>query len=222
LSYRKKIKFLIVRRLKISNKEADKLIYSGKISVNGNCVKENIPFTDWDEVKAEDQTLQEKTEILYFLFHKPRGIESTLSEKINDSLLKFIPRELRLFPVGRLDKDSEGLMLLTNNGEIYRSILEGGVEKEYRVTVDKSIDSDFKNKMEAGIVIMGKLTKPCKVRALSETTFSIILTEGRNRQIRRMCHKLGYTVMRLVRIRIGDLHLGDLKPGELRATELRL
>lgn len=216
MSFRRKLKFFLVHHSGISNKEADELIKSGKIYVNGQAVFENLLLTDECQIKKEETLLREPKTFKYYLFHKPRGIESTLNKNIANNLHAFIPQHLNLFPAGRLDKDSEGLMLLTNDGNLYKKITGGSIEKEYRVETDKELHEEFKNKMEAGILLDGALTKPCVVELLNQNTFKIILTEGKYRQIRRMSFKCGYVVTRLVRTRIDKWELNNLKPGEIR------
>ncbi|MCX6311849.1 MAG: pseudouridine synthase [Bacteroidetes bacterium] len=154
----------------------------------------------------------------YIKFFKPRGIECTLNEKIENNLLTVFNFPKKLFPVGRLDKESEGLLLMTDDGRVFNQIAisEREKEKEYRVTLDKTFDKNFLESMANGIVIMGKKTRPCKLISVNEKTFQIILTQGLNRQIRRMCYKLGYEVVELIRTRITNVELGNLKSGEVQ------
>ena len=164
------------------------------------------------------EVIQPGEKFTYLKFYKPRGIESTLNKSIQGNLSTFIKRNEKLFPVGRLDKDSEGLMILTNDGNFYKHVTSknNNVEKEYIVAVGKPVTEEFIGKMSAGIKIMGKITKPAKLHqpsSINPYTFNIILTEGMNRQIRRMCYKLGYEVLSLKRIRIGNIRSEGLAEG---------
>jgi 23S rRNA pseudouridine2604 synthase len=218
MTFRNRLQYLLVVRLQISNKKALELIFSGKVTVNGISVKSNIELTQKDEVVFEGKVLKEGKNLSYIAFYKPRGIETTLNSKIPDNLKDILPFDEPVFPVGRLDKDSEGLLLLTNDGTLYDKMLrhENNTEKEYRVTVDRPIDEDFVSKMSNGITIMGKTTLPCKVWKIDDFTFHIVLVQGLNRQIRRMCYKLNYEVEQLVRIRIDKIMLDGLSAGEYR------
>lgn len=217
----KKIKYFLTHTLQISNKESEALIFSEKIRVNNKIILNDIVISEWDEIAKEGQILQQQKEKLYYLFNKPKGIESTLNTKIEDAVVKFLPPYQKLFYVGRLDKESEGLMLFTNDGITYKKMMNEGIEKEYFVkiepqNIDEIVNETFKEKMENGILIMGKITNKCKVIIVSDKDFIITLKEGKNRQIRRMCHKLGMNVVFLKRLRIGNLHLDNLNPGELK------
>jgi 23S rRNA pseudouridine2604 synthase len=207
--------------LGISKKEAFSIIESGQVAVNEAFVNENVFFKKTDAIYYKDTPLQESMNVLNIAFYKPRGIETTLNDTIPDNLNTVLPFKQRLFPVGRLDKDSEGLLLLTNDGQIYRNLNHYGtsVEKEYVVTVNQVINDDFIQKMSSGVEIMGKMTLPCKVTKIDDTTFNIILIQGLNRQIRRMCYKLDYEVLTLKRIRIGDIKLKELKANEYYVIE---
>ncbi|GAA4430651.1 23S rRNA pseudouridine(2604) synthase RluF [Pontibacter saemangeumensis] len=171
-----------------------------------------------DEVRVDGQVIKESKHNVYLAYHKPRGIESTLNLQIENNLSQAINISRSVFPVGRLDKESEGLMLLTDDGGLLYKILhaERRQEKEYLVTVDHPLTQQAIKCLADGIVIMGKKTRPSFVRQLDATTFNIILTQGLNRQIRRMCYKLGYQVIKLVRVRILSLELGNLPLGEWR------
>lgn len=219
MTFRNRLQYLLVVRLQISNKEALSLIFSGKVLVNGIAAKSNCELTQTDEVVYEEQVLQEAKKLIYIAYYKPRGIETTLNTTIADNLKDILPFEEDVFPVGRLDKESEGLLLLTNDGTVYDKILrnENKTEKDYIVEVDKAITNDFLEKMSEGIVIMGKKTLPCKLAQIDDFRFKITLIQGLNRQIRRMCYKLDYEVLSLKRVRIGNISLGDLRAGEYRA-----
>ena len=218
MTFRHRLQYLLVVRLQISNKEALKLIFSGEISVNNIAVKANCEIGETDDVVFEGKVLKESKKLIYVAFYKPRGIETTLNEVISDNLKNILPFQEEVFPVGRLDKASEGLLLLTNDGTIYDKILrnENKTEKEYIVQIDRQITADFFEAMASGIIIMGKKTLPCTLVQLDDFSFKITLIQGLNRQIRRMCYKLNYEVLSLKRTRIGNILLGDLKAGEYR------
>ena len=220
MTFRKRLQYFLVKRLNISNKSALVLILEGKILVNDFSVFENIEINIQDKIVFDNQILQEGKQLIYIAFYKPRGIETTLNTEIPDNLKDILPFEENLFPVGRLDKESEGLLLLTNDGRTFDKTLrsEHQTEKEYLVKVNKVIDDNFVLKMSSGITILGKITLPCQVEKVDNFTFKIILIQGINRQIRRMCYKLGYEVLGLKRIRIGDILIGDLKPCEYYAV----
>ena len=156
-------------------------------------------------------------EFVYYAFYKPRGIECTLNRDIEHNLFSVLTIDEYVFPIGRLDKESEGLLILTNDGTLYKNIALADFykEKEYVVEVDKVLLLEDLNHLSEGIMIKGQKTRPAKVKLITETSFNIVLTQGINRQIRRMCYKLGYGVKALKRIRIMNLTLGDLKSGEL-------
>ena len=220
MTFRKRLQYFLVKRLNISNKSALALILEGKILVNDFLICENIEINIQDKIVFDNQILQEGKRLIYIAFYKPKGIETTLNTEIPDNLKDILPFEENLFPVGRLDKESEGLLLLTNDGRLFDKTLrsEHQIEKEYLVKVDKVIDDNFILKMSSGINILGKITLPCKIEKVDDFTFKIILIQGINRQIRRMCYKLGYKVLELKRIRIGDILMGDLKPYEYYAV----
>ncbi|MES2655455.1 MAG: pseudouridine synthase [Bacteroidota bacterium] len=221
MTYRDKLQYLLVRKLRIANKEAKQLIGAGAIIVNNTIVFDNVIVLVTDSVSYNNIIVQEPKEMLYIALYKPRGIETTLNETISDNLKAQLPFDEKLFPVGRLDKESEGLLLMTNDGDLFNKITKPGsqIEKEYIVTVDKPIDENFVARMSNGIEIMGQLTLPCKVKPIDDYTFRIILTQGLNRQIRRMCYKLNYEVLTLKRIRIDNVLLGDLKSGEYKKLD---
>jgi 23S rRNA pseudouridine2604 synthase len=222
MTFRKRLQYLLVKRLNISNKSALVLILEGKVLVNEQLVRENVVINPEDKVVFDGQILQDGKQFLYIAFYKPRGIETTLNTEIDDNLKSILPFEEELFPVGRLDKESEGLLLLTNDGRLFDKTLrsEHQTEKEYLVKVDKEIDDDFIQKMSNGIMILGKMTLPCRVEKVDGFSFKIILIQGINRQIRRMCYKLGYAVLQLIRVRIGEIALEDLSPNAFRYLKL--
>ena len=212
------LKYFVVQKLTLSNKEAIHLIHSGRVLVNGRQGTLTQVLLPEDEVQLDEQVIKESRKNVYIAYHKPFGIESTMNVSIKDNLLQALNINHEVFPVGRLDKASEGLMLLTNDGKLSIRILHPRSchEKEYVVTVDHPLTQQAIDQLVAGIIIMGKKTRPAVVRQLNSTTFNIIMTQGLNRQIRRMCYKLGYEVNKLVRIRFITLELGNLSPGEWR------
>ncbi|MDS9471890.1 23S rRNA pseudouridine(2604) synthase RluF [Sporosarcina pasteurii] len=202
----------------VSRRGADKWIEDGRITINGQPAELGSRVNEGDEVRVDGKPVQLETELVYIALNKPVGITSTTERHIEGNVVDFVNHPLRIFHIGRLDKDSNGLLLLTNDGDIVNEILreEHGHEKEYIVTVDKPITKEFIRKMESGVEILGTTTKRCKVRQLGPRKFNITLTQGLNRQIRRMCSALGYTVRTLQRTRILNIHLGNLPIGQWR------
>ena len=201
-----------------SRRDAEKLIIEGRVTINGKPTQLGNRVFENDVVKVDGKTIESKQKTLYIALNKPIGIVSTTDSKEKKNIVKQINHPQRLFPIGRLDKPSEGLIFLTNDGDIVNKILRAGNnhEKEYLVSVNKKIDDQFIHKMSNGIPILGTVTKKCKVEKLSEKVFKIILVQGLNRQIRRMCEYLGYEVTKLKRTRIMNVTLGNLKPGDWR------
>lgn len=201
-----------------SRREADKLIESGKVTINGVTAVLGSQAEAGDDVRIDGRPLSVKKNGVYLAVHKPVGITSTTEHHVKGNIVDFVGHPERIFPIGRLDKDSEGLILMTNDGDIVNKILraEGKHDKEYIVTVDKPLTPRFIQAMSEGVRILGEMTLPCQVTRISERVFRIILTEGKNRQIRRMCTALGYSVRRLQRVRIMNIHLGSLKSGQWR------
>ncbi len=212
-----------------SRREADAWIASGRVSINGKRAELGTQVTEADEVRVDNRVVggaRKKKKKIYICLNKPVGITCTTEHGVRDNIVDFIGHEERIFPIGRLDKESEGLILLTNNGDIVNDILrsENNHEKEYVVTVDKPVTDAFLAGMRSGVRILDTKTKPCKVSRLGKYDFRIILTQGLNRQIRRMCEVFGYDVKRLQRIRIVNIKLGGLKVGRWRnltESELR-
>lgn len=200
-----------------SRRGADKIILQGRVFINGEIAVLGSKVRRDDLVKVDGELINKIEEKIYIAFNKPLGIECTGNQKVKNNIIDYIKFNKRLFTIGRLDKDSEGLILLTNNGDIVNNVLraENKKEKEYLVTLNKKMDKDFIQKMRSGVRIMGKLTKKCYVEKTYENQFKIILTQGLNRQIRRMCNSLGYRVTKLKRIRVMDIEL-DTKVGEYR------
>jgi len=209
-----------------SRREADKWIESGRVTCNGQTAALGTQVASGDEIRVDGELLGAKKKQIYIALNKPVGIICTTEPDIADNIIEFIGHRERIFPVGRLDKDSEGLILLTNDGDIVNEILrsENNHEKEYLVTVDRAI-TDLSLKMMAnGVKIMGEMTKRSNVSRIGPNSFRIILTQGLNRQIRRMCSALGYKVQRLKRVRIMNIKLGNLDTGNWRylsASELK-
>jgi 23S rRNA pseudouridine2604 synthase len=201
-----------------SRREADKLIVQGKVLLNGRVAVLGDKAVQTDEVVVDGKPLAVKKKAVYLAFHKPVGITCTTERHVKGNIVDYINYKERIFPIGRLDKPSEGLIFLTNDGDIVNKILRAGNnhEKEYVVTVDKPITPDFIRKMANGVPIFDTVTKKCFVRQESRYVFTIILTQGLNRQIRRMCDYLGFQVTRLKRIRIMTVTLHDLGVGKWR------
>ncbi len=213
MSFRLRIKYFLIHRLNYTNKTAGALISSGKLTVNGKVIRSNELLQEEDELKLGDEILKPKPVYQYFALHKPRGIESTFNEVIKDNLCTVFPFTDEFIVAGRLDKASEGLLIISNDGKWVHSITrpEFGKEKEYIVETDKEIDQEFISKMSAGVDIGICVTQPCFAEKIDVKTFKIILKEGKNKQIRRMCKKLGFRVQALKRVRIDKFHLSDLK-----------
>lgn len=201
-----------------SRREADRQIEAGKVLVNGLVATLGTQVSEEDEVKFGDKIIQAVTEKVVLAFYKPVGIECTSSRDVKDNIIDYIKFPTRIFPVGRLDKNSEGLILMTNDGDLSNGILKARYfhEKEYLVTVNRTITRTFLTLMSEGVEILETVTRPCTVEYVDDYTFRIILTQGLNRQIRRMCEALEYEVVKLKRIRVSNILLGDLKKGEWR------
>ncbi len=201
-----------------SRREADKLVESGRVTINGALALLGSQAEQGDDVRIDGKQIGTQSQHVYIMLNKPVGITCTTELHIKGNIVDFIGHEERIFHIGRLDKDSEGLILLTNDGDVVNPILrsEGKHEKEYIVTVDKPVTAAFLKGMSEGVHILGSMTLPCKVTRMADRVFRIVLTEGRNRQIRRMCEAFGYHVRKLKRIRIMNIHLGDLPIGQWR------
>ncbi len=201
-----------------SRREADRYIEEGKVEIDGVPAQMGSKVTKDNVVTFCGKPVKQEKKLVLIAFHKPIGIVCTTDHEEPDNIIDYIGYNMRIYPIGRLDKDSEGLILLTNDGNIVNKILraENNHEKEYLVTVNKEITAEFIKKMSAGVPILDTVTKPCKVNQIDKYTFNIILTQGLNRQIRRMCEHLGYRVVHLRRIRIMNILLGRLKTGDYR------
>lgn len=202
----------------VSRRGADKWIEDGRITINGELAELGSRVNDSDDVRADGKPVKVEEQLVYIALNKPVGITSTTEQHIEGNVVDFVNHPLRIFHIGRLDKDSHGLLLLTNDGDIVNEILreEHGHEKEYVVTVDKPLTQQFIDKMESGVDILDTTTKPCKVKQLGPRKFNMTLTQGLNRQIRRMCSALGYQVKGLQRTRILNVHLDNLPNGKWR------
>lgn len=201
-----------------SRREADAWIEAGRVCVNGVVATLGIKVEAGDRVTVDGRPIEERRPVVYLALHKPVGITCTTERDVEGNIVDFVDHPDRIFPIGRLDKDSEGLILLTNDGDIVNEILraENAHEKEYVVTVDRPLSEEFLARMRAGVEILGTRTRPCSAEALGERVFRIVLTQGLNRQIRRMCEALDYRVKRLCRVRIMHLSLDGLAAGEWR------
>jgi 23S rRNA pseudouridine2604 synthase len=201
-----------------SRREADKWIEAGRITCNGQPAALGTQVAQGDEVRIDGELIGQKKKQVYLALNKPVGIICTTEAHIAENIIDHVGFPQRIFPVGRLDRDSEGLILLTNDGDIVNEILrsENNHEKEYVVTVDRPITDLSLEMMAAGVKIMGEVTKRSKVTRVTPQTFRIVLTQGLNRQVRRMCSALGYRAQRLQRVRIMNIQLGNLKAGQWR------
>lgn len=201
-----------------SRRAANQLIADKKVKINGKIAELGNRVSPGDDVSIDNKPLKSAPKSIYIALNKPIGIVCTTDKKERKNIVDFVGHKERLFPIGRLDKPSQGLIFLTNDGDIVNKILRAGNshEKEYVVRVDKIIDQNFTSQMSKGIPILGTKTKRCKVSKINKTVFKITLTQGLNRQIRRMCEYLGYDVKTLKRTRIMNVELGKLKVGEWR------
>ena len=203
-----------------SRREADRLIESGAVTVDGKRAETGMKVTEKSVVRVGKKEVKAKgkDEMVLLAVNKPVGIVCTEEKREKNNIIDFLKYPTRITYIGRLDKDSEGLILMTNNGDIINKMMRAGNEheKEYKVTVDKPITDAFIEKMSNGIPILDTVTRKCKVEKIGKYTFRIILTQGLNRQIRRMCEYLGYKVTRLQRLRVMNIELGNLKPGAYR------
>ena len=201
-----------------SRREADRLIESGKVKVNGLTADLGTRVIDGDSVEVDGKKITPEDDMIYIAFNKPLGITCTTDTRDPSNIIDYIDFKERIFPIGRLDKNSSGLILLTNNGDIVNKLLrsENGHEKEYVVTLDRPYDKAFIKTMSTGVPVLGRMTLPAEVFPVNAKTFRIILRQGMNRQIRRMCEYLGYKVTKLKRIRFINIELGGLELGKWR------
>lgn len=201
-----------------SRREADRLIASGRVTVDGRPGETGMKVYPGQKVCVGKKAVSRQEEMVLLAVNKPASIVCTEERRERSSIIRFLDYPVRITYVGRLDKDSRGLLLMTNNGDIINKIMRAvnRHEKEYKVTVDRAVTEDFLERMAGGVPILDTVTRPCRVQKIGKYTFSIILTQGMNRQIRRMCEALGYQVKDLVRTRIVNIELGNLKEGEYR------
>ena len=202
-----------------SRREADRLIRAKLVSVNGAVALPTLRVADGDRVfvKGKEVILKDEEKV-YLAYHKPVGVICTTDKRAKDNIVAAVRYSKRIFPIGRLDVSTSGLILLTDDGEIVNSILKGrhAIEKEYIVDVDKSVTADKLTILERGVMLDGHRTLPARARQLGSKKFSFVIVEGKNRQVRRMCERVGWNVVRLKRVRIGKLLLGDLPSGTYR------
>ena len=201
-----------------SRREADKLIESGVVTIDGIKATMGTKVSKGQIVKVNGKLISKEEDLVYIVLNKPVGITCTTEHKVKGNIVDFVNHKKRIFPIGRLDKDSQGLILMTNDGDIVNKILRAGNnhEKEYIVTVNKPINEEFVRRMSNGIKILGQVTKKCYVKKEGNNTFRIILTQGLNRKIIRLCEALGYEFVKLKRIIIMKINLGELRMGEWR------
>jgi 23S rRNA pseudouridine2604 synthase len=201
-----------------SRREADQWIEAGRVTVNGAVAALGTQVADGDAVLVDGRPLPERPIRVYLALNKPAGIECTTDREVPGNIVDFVGHHERVFPIGRLDKDSEGLILLTNDGDVVNTVLraENEHEKEYVVAVDRPLTPEFLAGMAGGVPILGTVTNPCRLTRVGRNTFRIVLTQGMNRQIRRMCEHFGYTVRNLQRVRVMHVRLGDLPLGRWR------
>ncbi|MGG7177755.1 pseudouridine synthase [Clostridium paraputrificum] len=204
-----------------SRKDVNRLIENKRVIVNGKLCEPGQWVEEWDAILIDNIPIKRKEKI-YIALNKPIGITCTAAEDVDNNIIKYLDYPEYIFPVGRLDKESQGLILMTNDGDLANKILESDNEheKEYLVTVNRSYNEDFIKGMESGVEICGVKTKPCKLERISEDSFKIILTQGLNKQIRRMCKAFGYTVIRLERIRIMNIKIDGIIYGKWRHLTL--
>lgn len=210
-----------------SRREADRLIMSGKVTVDGKRADPGAQVEDGQIVRVGKKIIGSRRERVVLAVNKPAGIVCTEDMRMKNNIIRFLKYPVRITYAGRLDKDSEGLLIMTNDGDLINRMMRARYahEKEYKVTVNKEITERFLEEMSSGVCIKDKekgldeITRPCEIKKIGKYTFSITLTQGLNRQIRRMCDVFGYKVTRLVRVRIMNIELGALKPGEYRKLD---
>ncbi len=222
MSFYRRIKYFLVHTLKLSNKEAQQLIDDGKLQIDGVIISENCQLIDTSEIKINGKIVREKKEFVYLLFNKPTGFESTLNKNIEKNLSPFFEGFEGLSIAGRLDKASEGLLILSNDGKWVENLCNPKFEKEkeYIVTLDKPITEEFIERFKNGVPIDKIVTKECFCKKINNTTIKVVLKEGKNRQIRKMCKVLGSEVLNLTRTRISEFLLADLQVGSFLITKI--
>ena len=207
-----------------SRREADRLILSGQVTVDGQRAVPGMQVTDSQEVRVGKKVIRRKEEKVILAFYKPAGIVCTEDRREKKNIIRYLDYPVRVTYAGRLDKNSEGLLIMTNDGDLINGMMRARFlhEKEYQVKVDRPVTEEFLKKMREGVHIrdeekgLDEVTRPCQAKAIGKYTFSITLTQGLNRQIRRMCEACGYKVERLLRVRIMNIRLGNMKPGDVR------
>lgn len=201
-----------------SRRAADQLIEEGKVTVNGNLATIGTKVSRLDQVKVEGVLVKPEKKMVLLAVNKPTGIVCTAEKREKNNIIDFMNYPIRIYPIGRLDKESQGLLLMTNNGDLVNKIMRAGNvhEKEYIVTVNKDVTDEFLEGMRNGVPILDTVTRPCVVEKVGNRKIRMILTQGLNRQIRRMCEYFDYRVVALKRTRIMNIMLGDLKPGAYR------
>ena len=204
-----------------SRRQADTFIEQGKVTVDQKVAVPGTRVKPGQQVMVNGKLVKQEEKLVVLAFHKPRGIVCTAEKREKNNIIDYIKYPMRIYPVGRLDKDSEGMILLTNHGELANRICKARYyhEKEYIVAVNKPVTDEFLKGMAKGVPILGTVTRPCIIKKEGRCKFRIILTQGLNRQIRRMCEYFGYQVLTLKRIRIMNIELGDLKVGTYRHVE---
>lgn len=208
----------LTKRYHLSQEESIVFLQEHDVRINGKKASQRESLSKQDGLMIDGELIREERLYSYYAYYKPRGIECTLNPTIADNLLNILPFDERVFPIGRLDKESEGLLILTNDGRLYKDIAlaDNFKEKEYEVIIDAVLTEDALKQLSEGLVIKGRKTRPAIVQSTGKQSFRIVLTQGINRQIRRMCYKLGYEVTELKRIRIAAVQLDKLKAGEYR------
>ena len=204
-----------------SRREADRMIAEGRVTVEGVKAETGMKVTPESQILVDGKPIKKPSAPVLIAVYKPPGVVTTTAEDEPNNIVTYVGWPERIYPIGRLDKDSEGLILMTNQGDLAESIAHarGRHEKEYLVTVDKAVDREFVEKMASGVRILNTTTRPCKVEKVSRYRFRIVLTQGLNRQIRRMCEALGYKVTELIRVRVMNISLNGLEIGHWRRIE---
>lgn len=220
MSFYRRVKYFLVHTLKHTNKEAQKLIEEGKVSINGIIVFDNCQLNDASEIKVNGEVVRKRKEFVYLRFYKPVGFESTLNKNVDSNLAPFFKDYTNLAIAGRLDKQSEGLLLLSNNGKWVEELCNPKFEKEkeYIVTLDKTITDEFIERFKNGVAIDKIVTKKCICEKINNNTIKVVLKEGKNRQIRKMCKVLGNEVLNLKRTSIANFLLADIQPCKFEFT----
>lgn len=215
MGFRRKLIYFLVHQLKLSHTAARQLVDDGAVCIDGTVVEGNPLIGEWEEIRVKDVVHRSRREPVYLKFNKPAGYESSLHPSVPDNLSAFFSAHRDLAIAGRLDKASEGLLLLSNDGPWVERVCHPRFEKEkeYHVKLEREPEPEFLHRFSTGVWLGDYLTQPCTAEHLSDTTIRVVLREGKNRQIRRMCHRLGHTVLRLKRVRMGNIQLHDLASG---------